>query len=682
MQVRRGGLAGHVPEMVLCLGMFVSAGAAHAGAVHAGATAAAPSLQILSYEAFRPLPAAQPPGSAKQKSNSLRTLKFDAHGRHFTLLLDINSRLTPPPPAEGPTLTLYQGTIDNVPDSWVRLSAKAQEIRGAVWDGKELYLIDSSAVLGTDATATETIIFRLSDTQVPAGHTFCGDTPAQTGTSGKAAYSELLSELKNSPVIMRAPGAAMRLEISALADQLFRARYASDRQAQDAILSRINIIDGIYSSQLHVEIQVPTYNINDAVASQLSATTSPNTLIEEVGLLRERTPVLRARGLTHLFTGRDLEGQTVGIAYTASLCSRRYGAGLTQASGAVTIDALVAAHEIGHNFGAPHDGENECEATPQNQFLMSPSVSTNATTFSQCSLAQIQPRLAAATCLLPLTPPDLAVPVDLGSTNHAVSVPFTWELEVANQGGSIAYDSDVTLWVPPVITIMDAIVVGGTCTSGAGQIHCEMGDIPAAGTRVVQLTLRSDVIGSNSISARVNAPSDSESSNNAGDGSLVIDPEADLAVTTQAPASVTAGTTLTASFTAANSASIDVANVQIELSLTGGVTVAAADVAGGTCTVADTSAHCSLPTLAANQSLSGALTLTAGAAGAASLRASIAGDYIDPSSTNNASEQIISVISAPVQSTPRRGGGGGATSLTLLLGLFSLLGLRRLTRLH
>ncbi|HEY6644611.1 M12 family metallo-peptidase [Povalibacter sp.] len=672
MQVRWGSLTGWLPEIVVCaalaLPMTVAAATSDVGA-----------LRILAHEPFRPLSASHPPGAAKSSTGSLRTLKFDAYGRRFSLLLESNQRLmaSSSNQGDGPALTLYQGVIENVPGSWVRMSAKAQDIRGALWDGRELYLVDSSAALGDAGDETgDTIIFRLADTEVPAGGTFCSDAPSPSAQSGKAAYSQMLQELKTSPVIMQATGAALRLELSALADDLFRARYASDRQARDEILSRINIVDGIYTSQLQLEIQIPTFNINDSVASQLSSTTTPGTLVDELGLLRQRTPVLRARGLTHLFTGRDLDGQTVGIAYNASLCGSRYGVGLTQTSRAVTIDALVTAHEIGHNFGAPHDGEKECAATPQGQHLMSPSVSTNATTFSDCSLEQIRPRIQAASCLLPLTAPDLQIPLDLGTSSHAVGAPFNWELTVNNIGGSVAYDSDVTLWLPPVVVIEEVFVAGGTCTSRAGRIQCGMGNIPASGSRTVQMTLRSDVLGSNSISARVYAAADRQTDNNVGDGTLSIEQEADVSVSAQAPVSVVAGTTVTASFTITNESAIDVESVVVAANVSGGVTITAGEIAGGVCSVAGASAQCTLPSLAAGQSATGTLTLHALTTGAANLKTAVSGSYVDPGAGNDAAEQSISVVPSPDARPARKGGGGGSGSWLLIAALGTLAGLR------
>jgi hypothetical protein len=122
-------------------------------------------------------------------------------------------------------------------------------------------------------------------------------------------------------------------------------------------------------------------------------------MLAEVSDWRIDSPRQRNTGLTHLFTGRNIDGRVVGMAYVNAVCSRRFGASLSESTTAPSFSALIAAHEIGHSFGAPHDGESgsACATTPQD-FLMAPRIN-GSQQFSACSLAQMQPRLEAASCL-------------------------------------------------------------------------------------------------------------------------------------------------------------------------------------------------------------------------------------------------------------------------------------------
>jgi hypothetical protein len=169
-------------------------------------------------------------------------------------------------------------------------------------------------------------------------------------------------------------------------------------------------VDGIFSSQVGVELQVVSVNIAGELTAGLSATTDSSALLEELGRLRQQSPALVDTGLTHLFTGRQLDGDSAGIAYTLALCSPRFAASLAMAHSSAALDTLITAHEIGHVFGAPHDGTEQCASTPQNQFIMTPTLNTSVTSFSQCSLDQINAVIDSYACVVALPPPGPAPP--------------------------------------------------------------------------------------------------------------------------------------------------------------------------------------------------------------------------------------------------------------------------------
>jgi hypothetical protein len=146
-------------------------------------------------------------------------------------------------------------------------------------------------------------------------------------------------------------------------------------------------------------------NLAGDLTAGLSDTTSSSALLESLAQLRQNAAALSGTGLTHLFTGRRLDGDTAGIAYTDALCSRRFAASLTMANSSAVIDSLITAHEIGHVFGAPHDGAERCASTPQNQFIMTPTLNTSISSFSQCSLDEINAVLASYSCVVDLPAP-------------------------------------------------------------------------------------------------------------------------------------------------------------------------------------------------------------------------------------------------------------------------------------
>ena len=253
---------------------------------------------------------------------------------------------------------------------------------------------------------------------------------------------------------------------------------------------------------------------------------------------------------------------------------------------------------------------------------------------------------------------------------------------VTNVGGLTARDVHVELTLASALTIVDASVVGGSCTSGGGAVQCEVGDLGGGETRAIQLVLSGDAAGTNTIAAEVNANNDGTHRDNDASGEIVIEAPADVAVTLQGPATAMAKQSFTVGFQVANIAADNAGAVTVQIDIPAGTSVANASLANGSCTTGATQIECTLSPLGPGISASGSMSVMASEPGSAALHAKVSGDYYDSNAANDTADLVVSVGSASSPATaepPASGGGGGGGSFGLLL-LLALAPLQRARR--
>ncbi|MEM6569890.1 MAG: zinc-dependent metalloprotease family protein [Planctomycetota bacterium] len=115
------------------------------------------------------------------------------------------------------------------------------------------------------------------------------------------------------------------------------------------------------------------------------------------------------KDLAHLFTGKNLQGGTIGVAFLNAVCNQTLGYGLSESrfTGNLTSRAGLTAHEIGHNFNRNHcNGSSDCR-------IMCASLggcAGDVSRFGAAAGAGIRSYAISRGCLFDLTPP-LALPV-------------------------------------------------------------------------------------------------------------------------------------------------------------------------------------------------------------------------------------------------------------------------------
>lgn len=343
----------------------------------------------------------------------------------------------------------YSATLDGQPGAWARLSKIDQRWVGLVNLAGEKFRVDMSESGASSVPARQAAVQTLAlvgesvDSYIDGPGTDCASVDVSEGSNEHKRQSALhvprvqavqYSELCSNTV----EGRCLLAELELVFDVDYQNVLGADAQA--TANSMINIVDGIYQNDLNVAFDVLTTEF--LTSREFTSTTDASVLLDDIQAKKNTLPFVKnTRGLLHLVTGRNFNGGTAGIAFSGALCdSNGFGTGTSQllVSGSsndyVTLTSLIIAHELGHNFGAGHDGEDN---TCSDGFIMEPTISSQNQSFSSCSVNEMRTEIeklsasAVANCFnFPLSisisdagnnPTDVDAGVDFTS-NYSVDV--------------------------------------------------------------------------------------------------------------------------------------------------------------------------------------------------------------------------------------------------------------------
>ncbi len=591
----------------------------------------------------------------RQSAATIDALQFSAFGKFFDVRVSPNQYILTQPVRDSLSsdIGVFRGRIDGMPGSWVRLVVIDDIPRGLVWDGTTMYAIEVS-----DKTAVASI-FRLDDLYIPPGALTCGQS------SNQKTAADLLKAVTGDFDAngAQAPGADSFIDMGIVADF----EFASDKgsAAQSELITRMNNLDGIFSEQLGVQLNIGTTDIFSSSNDPFTDETDSGNLLDELTEFRADSAAQRANGLTHMFTGRNLDGSTVGVAYVGALCSSSFGVGLTQATNSASVDTLIAAHELGHNFGAPHDGTSgsACESTAQD-FLMAPRVN-GSDTFSACSVAEMRVDINRASCISALPTLDVAVEATQPG-NTLLGDSATVSFVVNNVGTEDADSVSIEVSIPSGAALDSVSSSRGSCSSGGGTANCSIGLIDTGSSATVDLGVTSLSAGNTNFTAIVTVPDDDNANNNNATLTLSVERAVDL-VASAATAAVVVDRTSSASVTIANQSSIAATNTVVTINPGNDIRIDSGSWPAGNCSVAGGVLSCESSSLAAQSSNTITVQLAGLAVGSTDYSVSVSATETDRNSSNNSAQGQVNVGEAPVDS------GGGAFSLLSLCMLLLLI---------
>jgi hypothetical protein len=308
----------------------------------------------------------------------------------------------------------WRGRVSGADGTFVRLVLDGERLQGIIITPGETYFVEPARDIAPAAAAKEHLFYAgsaVKQTEGECGVTLAGkiaERAAAAGLTGGAGAPPTSAMTSPTPEEIFAP--MPEADVAVEADfEFFQANGSNEANTTADMNNIMTQVDAIYESQLGINIRVAFSRVWTTNTDPYTLTDSEDALFEFAENYDDTFGVggPPARDLTHMFTGKDFDGSTIGIAFTGVVCDfapASYGISQSRFSGIIQRRVAVTAHEIGHNFSASHTNQETpvpagCDPSIMNSFAQ------DTSNFCQFSRDQITSHVTGTggSCLTRLT---------------------------------------------------------------------------------------------------------------------------------------------------------------------------------------------------------------------------------------------------------------------------------------
>ena len=318
----------------------------------------------------------------------------------------------------------YRGTAPSMPGSEARFTVRDGAVEGVILTPDEWYYFEPLQNFSPDADGADMVVYRRSDVRFEALGV-CGTSLAHRIGEAHEQFEALALE---------AAAGMNTAQVATEADYEYVTASGGASAANDTILDVLNQADGIYSTELSVSLQV-IYQHAWSTAADPYSSTSPSAMLTEFRDHWNANFYMTPYDIAHMWTGKDMDGSTVGIAYLSVVCNARtYSYGVSQRFTASPGKYILTAHEIGHNFGAVHPDQLSTPPAGCSNTIMNSSIGTGFT-FCAYSRSEITAHVVSSSSCLTVGP---AAPSNLSAITVSTSqINLSWQDNTADETGFV-----------------------------------------------------------------------------------------------------------------------------------------------------------------------------------------------------------------------------------------------------
>lgn len=254
---------------------------------------------------------------------------------------------------DAPAPRTYRGTIEGRHDTGVAATISNGELHAVIIENNELWSVQPASRQARVVDRSWHVIYKGAD--VLPGPWTCGADadglpqprpqlqPARGFSTSCTSVAELAIDADHEYYV---------LNNSSLADTVMDI---------ETIINEVNLL---YGFQVGINHAITDIVVQTTLADPFTQT-SPGAVLDEFTTYRNGVPYPTnpMPDVAHLFTGKEIAGSVIGVAWLNAVCNDNfhYGFSQSQFTDNLLLRTILTAHELGHNWSARHcDGDFDC----------------------------------------------------------------------------------------------------------------------------------------------------------------------------------------------------------------------------------------------------------------------------------------------------------------------------------